>query len=286
MDNYIIVSDSTLDLSQDMIEELGIKIIPMKYIIDNKIYTDGEHSSEEFYGQLRKGVAVSTTQINTEEFVEFFSKYLSEGKDVLYIGFSSGLSGTYNNAIRASEQLRDSYPNNKVIVVDSLSASVGQGLLIYYVALKKKSGCSLEELKNWLIENRTKLCHWFTVDDLHHLKRGGRISSTVAVIGSVLNVKPLLFIDNDGKLKISEKIRGRKKTIDLMISKLHDAHLNIEDSLVIVGHSDSLEDAEYIAQKLKNEFSIDNVIIRPIGPIIGSHTGPGTLGLCFLGSTR
>lgn len=286
MDNYIIVSDSNLDLSQDMINDLEIEIIPMKYIINNTIYTDGEHSSEDFYNQLRKGVSISTTQINTEEFIEFFSKYLSEGKNVLYIGFSSGLSGTYNNAVNASEQLKKSYPSNKVLVVDSVSASVGQGLLLYYAVLKKKSGYSLEELKNWVIENRTKLCHWFTVDDLHHLKRGGRISSAAAVVGSVLNVKPLFFVDNDGKLKISEKIRGRKKTLDLMVSKLHNTCLNIKDSLVIVGHSDSLEDAEYIAQKLKDEFLVSNVIIRPIGPIIGSHTGPGTLGLCFLGNSR
>lgn len=286
MDNYVIVSDSNLDLSQDMIKDLQVEVIPMKYVIDDKIYIDGEHDSKDFYDKLRKGISVSTTQINTEEFFEFFSKYLSQGKDVLYIGFSSGLSGTYNNAVNASKQLQEIYPKNKVIVVDSVSASVGQGLLIYYAALKKKSEYSLEELEQWLIENRTKLCHWFTVDDLHHLKRGGRVSSTVAVIGSVLNVKPLLFVDNDGKLKISEKIRGRKKTLDLMVSKLHDVCLNIDNLLISICHGDCLEDAEYVAKKIKDEFSIENIIIRPMGSIIGSHTGPGALGLGFLGNSR
>lgn len=282
----MIVSDSTLDLSQDMIEDLQVEVIPMKYIINDKICIDGEHSSKEFYDELRKGISVSTTQINTEEFFEFFSKYLSQGKDVLYIGFSSGLSGTYNNAVNASKQLQEIYPKNKVIVVDSVSASVGQGLLIYYAALKKKSGYSLEELEQWLIENRTKLCHWFTVDDLHHLKRGGRISATVAVIGSVLNVKPLLFVDNDGKLKISEKIRGRKKTLDLMVSKMRNSYLNVDNLAISICHGDCLEDAEYVAKKIKDEFSIENIIIRPMGSIIGAHTGPGTLGLGFLGNSR
>lgn len=286
MDNYVIVSDSTLDLSQDMVNDLQIEVIPMKYIINDKICIDGEHSSKDFYDELRKGVSVSTTQINTEEFFEFFSKYLSEGKDILYIGFSSGLSGTYNNAVNASKQLQEIYPKNKVIVIDSVSASVGQGLLIYYVALKKKAGYSIEELEKWVIENRTKLCHWFTVDDLHHLKRGGRISATVAVIGSVLNVKPLLFVDNDGKLKISEKVRGRKKTLDLMVSKMRNSYLNVDNLAVSICHGDCLEDAEYVAKKIKDEFSIENIIIRPMGSIIGAHTGPGTLGLGFLGNSR
>lgn len=286
MDKYVIVSDSTLDLSQDMIKDLQVEVIPMKYVIDDKIYIDGEHDSKDFYDKLRKGISVSTTQINTEEFFEFFSKYLSEGKDVLYVGFSSGLSGTYNNAVNAGKQLKEFYPENKVVVVDSLSASVSQGLLIYYAALKKKSGYSLEELERWLIENRTKLCHWFTVDDLHHLKRGGRISTTAAVIGSVLSVKPLLFVDNDGKLKISEKIRGRKKTLDLMVSKLHNACLNVNNLSISICHGDCLEDAEYVARKIKDEFPIKNILIRPLGSIIGTHTGPSAVGLAFLGNSR
>ncbi len=286
MDNYVIVSDSTLDLSQDMVKDLQVEVIPMKYVINDKIYIDGEHNSKDFYDELRKGISVSTTQINTEEFLEFFSWYLSEGKDVLYIGFSSGLSGTYNNAVNASKQLRESYPNNKVVVVDSFSASVGQGLLVYYAALKRKSGYSLEELEKWVIENRTKLCHWFTVDDLHHLKRSGRISSTIAVIGSVLNVKPLLFVDNEGRLKMSEKVRGRRKTLDLMVSKMYNACLDIDNLLISICHGDCLDDAEYVARKIRDEFSTDNIIIRPMGSIIGTHTGPGTLGLGFLGNSR
>lgn len=286
MDNYVIVTDSSLDLPPKIIENLGIDIMPMKYVINDECYTDGDLKTEDFYSQLRQGVLTSTTQINTEEFLEFFSKYLEEGKDVLYVGFSSGLSGTYNNAVLASNQLLEIYPNNKVRVVDSLSASIGQGLLIYQTVLKKREGYSLEQLEEWIAQNRAKVCHWFMVDDLYHLKRGGRVSSAVAIIGSVLNVKPLLFVDNEGKLQISEKARGRRKTFDLIISKLHNLNLDVGQRMVSICHGDCSEDAEYVAEKIKREFSVSDVIIESIGPVIGSHTGPGALGLSFFGNSR
>ncbi len=286
MNDYVIVTDSTADLSREFTSEMGIKIIPMKYLIGDKVYLDNGFNIESFYLTLRDKVLPSTTQINVQEFVDFFSKYLKNNQDILYIGFSSGLSGTYNSALLARDELLKLYPDRKIKVIDSASASVGQGLLVYNAALIKKNGGSIDEAEKWVNQNKLKCCHWFMVDDLFHLKRGGRISPTAAVMGSILSVKPVLCLDNLGKLSISKKARGRRKALDLIVSKLSSAAPAANLQTIFIGHGDVPEDANYVAEKIKSEFSVKNLIINHIGPVIGSHTGPGALALIFLGNHR
>lgn len=286
MNDYVIVTDSTADLPHEVSEELEIKVIPMKYIMDDKVNLDLNVDTEEFYGFLREKKLSYTTQINTQEFVDFFSVYLDQGKDVLYIGFASALSGTYNNAILASEELSKKYPDRKIEVLDSKSASIGQGLLVYYAALKKNQGLDMNQLSEWVEQNKLKCCHWFMVDDLYHLKRGGRVSSTAAVVGSILSVKPILCLDNSGKLSICERVRGRRKAFDLIISKVRDVNPDIRSQTVIIAHGDSPEDAQYAVTKIKEEFGVSNIIVSRIGPVIGSHTGPGALAMVFMNDNR
>lgn len=286
MNDYVIVTDSTADLPHEVSEELEIKVIPMKYIMDDKVNLDLNVDTEEFYGFLREKKLSYTTQINTQEFVDFFSVYLDQGKDVLYIGFASALSGTYNNAILASEELSKKYPDRKIEVLDSKSASIGQGLLVYYAALKKNQGLDMNQLSEWVEQNKLKCCHWFMVDDLYHLKRGGRVSSTAAVVGSILSVKPILCLDNSGKLSICERVRGRRKAFDLIISKVRDVNPDIRSQTVIIAHGDSPEDAQYTVNKIKEEFGVSSVIVSRIGPVIGSHTGPGALAMVFMNDHR
>ena len=286
MNDYVIVTDSTADLPRQVSTELGIQVIPMKYVIDDHVYLDLDVNTEEFYKFLREKKLPSTTQINTQEFVDFFSTYLEQGKDVIYIGFSGALSGTYNNALRACEELLRQFPKRKIKIVDSKSASIGQGLLVYHAALKKKQDMSIEELSEWVEINKLKCCHWFIVDDLYHLKRGGRISPTVAVVGSILSVKPILKLDNEGKLSISDRMRGRRKAFDSIISKVANLNPSVHNQTLIVGHGGCLEDAQYAVRRLKEEFGANEVIVTSIGPVIGTHTGPGALALVFMDDYR
>lgn len=286
MNDYKIITDSTSDLPLDIVKSLDIEVIPMQYVMENKIYCDDQLNTKEFYDRIRNGILPSTTQINVEEFKRYFSYYLENNKDLIYIGLSSSFSGMYNNAVMAGKELSLKYPDRKIKIIDSLSASLGQGMLVYWAAKKKLNGDSLDNVAQWVNINKTRLCHWFMVDDLYHLQRGGRISSAHAVLGSMLNFKPLLFIDDQGKLSISQKIRGRLKTIDVMVSKLKLMSHDIENKTLFVAHGDCLEDAKCIANRICKEFQIQDVILNHIGPIIGSHTGAGTLGVFFLGDSR
>ena len=286
MNDYKIITDSTSDLPLDIIKSLDIEVIPMQYVMENKIYYDDQLNTKEFYDRIRNGILPSTTQINVEEFKRYFSYHLEKNKDLIYIGLSSSFSGMYNNAVMAGKELSLKYPDRKIKIIDSLSASLGQGMLVYWAAKKKLNGSSLDDVAQWVNSNKARLCHWFMVDDLYHLQRGGRISSAHAVLGSMLNFKPLLFIDDQGKLSVSQKIRGRLKTIDAMISKLKLMSPDIENNTLFIAHGDCLEDAEFIANRVCKEFQIQKVVLNHIGPIIGSHTGAGTLGVFFLGDSR
>lgn len=287
MRTYKIITDSTCDLPSTVIKELDVHVIPMEYILDGvSHFQDLEDEGEKtasFYGSLREGKVSSTSMINTARFMGVFEPYLKAGQDILHVSFSSALSGSYNASRMAAEELKELYPERQILVLDSIAASIGQGLLVYHAVLKKRQGLSLEELFEWLEENKKKICHWFTVEDLMHLKRGGRISALSANIGTALNIKPILSVNMEGKLVNLGKVMGRKKSLSELIVKMKSCAETAENQVVIIGHGDSLKDAEFLSTKLKNELHVKEVIMTQIGPIIGSHTGPGMIGLTFVG---
>lgn len=287
MRTYKIITDSTCDLPSTVIKELDVHVIPMEYILDGvSHFQDLEDEGEKtasFYGSLREGKVSSTSMINTARFMGVFEPYLKAGQDILHVSFSSALSGSYNASRMAAEELKELYPERQILVLDSIAASIGQGLLVYHAVLKKRQGMSLEELYEWLEENKKKICHWFTVEDLMHLKRGGRINALSANIGTALNIKPILSVNMEGELVNLGKVMGRKKSLSELIVKMKSCAETAENQVVIIGHGDSLKDAEFLSTKLKNELHVKEVIMTQIGPIIGSHTGPGMIGLTFVG---
>lgn len=290
MKNYVIITESTTDISQDMVNELGVYVMPMAFELNGKSYMHYPDTREmdihEFYQHLRKGEKSVTSLINTEAFLEFFEPFLKEGNDILYIGFSSGLSGTYNSSLLAREELLEKYKDAKIVCIDSKAAAAGEGLLVYSAARKKAEGLNLEELTDWVEQHIHKLCHWFTVDDLNHLKRGGRVSALSAGIGTALNVKPILHVDDEGHLIPMEKVRGRKKSLYALLDHMVNSFTPSGNDAVFIGHGDTLEDAQFLAQLIRDQFGVENIVIHPIGPVIGTHSGPGTIALFFFGTGR
>lgn len=288
MCNYKIITDSTCDLPPHIIKELNIHVIPMEYIMDGVSQfhdiVDSEDKTRAFYNHLRSGKVSTTSMINSARFTDIFSSYLSQGMDVLYISFSSALSGCFNASRMAAEELREEYPERKIITLDSIAASIGQGLLVYHACKMKDKGYALDELAIWVEENKNSLCHWFTVEDLQHLKRGGRISSLSANVGTALQIKPILSVDFEGRLITQGKVMGRKKSLTELVGRMKSgAHLP-EEQTVIIGHGDALDDALNLEKKVRQELNVQEVILTYIGPVIGSHTGPGMIGLAFMGS--
>lgn len=290
MAEYEIFTDATSDLPPEVIDSLGIKVIPMDFEMDGEIYShypdERELDSESFYKMAEEGVTITTTQITPVRFIEYFTPILKEGKDILYICFSSGLSGTYGSSEIAILNLKEDYPDRKIMSIDSLCASSGEGLLVYLAAKEKENGKTIEELYDWVERNRLNICHWYKVDDLFHLKRGGRISSVAATFGTALNIKPLLNMDNDGKLQLIEKLRGTKTCEHHMINKLKDNYLPDKYNTIIISHADCEHEAVLLEQMLKKEFEVDEIIHSKIGPIIGAHSGKGTLLINFYGKQR
>ena len=290
MRDYCIVTDSTCDLPANIVTDLGITVIPMEFQLDGTTYLnypDGrDYDFHAFYDALRAGKASTTSQVNYQTFLDTFTPILESGRDILYLAFSSGLSGTYNGSVIAANDLMEKYPGSKVISVDTLAASVGEGLLVYTAAKKREEGLSLDELAQWVTDNRLHLCHWFTVDDLNHLKRGGRISPAVAIIGTALGIKPVMHVDDEGHLIPVSKVRGRRKSLDALVEHMAETCDKPESQTVFIGHGDSKEDAEYVAKLVRQKFKVKNIILNYIGPVIGSHSGPGTLALFFFGTHR
>lgn len=287
MSQYELFSDSTLDLTDEVCKQQNIHVIPMDFNLDTVAYThycdQRQLSVETFYQKMREGAESTTSQINYSRFYKHFEKVLKEEKDILYICFSSGLSGTYNTSLIAVADLKEKYPNRTILVVDSLSASIGEGVLLYNAAMKKQDGYTLEQLYDWALANRTKACHWFVVDDLDHLKKGGRIGSVAATFGKALQIKPLLSVDDEGKLTTVAKLRGSKKINDELLSRLvHDGE-NTEEQTVVIGHADNIEQANTLSALLRSKKLVQKVLISDIGPIIGTHTGSGMLALAFMG---
>lgn len=290
MCKFRLLTDSTADLPASLVEELDLQVYPMAFVLEEKAYRDYPDGREldihAFYESLRHGKMSSSSQINQQQMVDWVSPFLENGEDVLYLAFSSGLSGTYQSARLAQEELRERFPDRTFTVVDSLCASMGEGLLAYYAAAMRQKGCTLKETAAWLEENKLKLCHWFTVDDLHHLKRGGRVSPATAVVGTMLNIKPVLHVDDDGHLIPMEKVRGRRQSLEALVRHMKDTVENPQEQTIFISHGDCPQDAEYVAGRIRETMTVRDIRIHTIGPVIGTHSGPGTVAVFFLGSHR
>lgn len=287
MANYQIITDSCCDLPQEMLEKLNLKVTPLSMLFRGETVQDSVSGDiKTFYDALRNGEAASTSAVNPEGWTAVIETVLKEGKDALVIAFSSGLSTTYQSAVIAANELMERYPGRKINVVDSLCASLGQGLLVWYACQKRDAGMELDALTAWVEENKPNLCQWFTVDDLMYLKRGGRVSAATALVGTMLKIKPVLHVDDEGKLINVGKVRGRKASIDALADKVAELGLPGQNEFVTICHGDCLEDAKYLEKALKERVGVKEVFIGYTGAVIGSHSGPGTLAVFFMGSKR
>ncbi len=285
--SYRILTDSCCDLPETMYGELGLTMIPLTLNFRGTEHTDlSEKFMKKMYAGIRDGETASTSAVNPQGWAGIIEPVLAAGEDALVLAFSSGLSTTYQSAVIAAGELQEKYPQRKIRVVDTLSASLGQGLLVWHAVQKKNAGMDLEELTAWCEENKFHLCHWFTVDDLVYLKRGGRISATTALLGTMLNIKPVLHMDNEGHLVSVSKARGRKASIDAMVRKMQETAIAGANDTAFICHGDCIEDAQYLKQQIQEKCGVKDVLIYYTGAVIGSHSGPGTLALFFLGQQR
>ncbi len=285
----VILTDSCSDLPYEYVEKHQIEVTYLHFHINEEDYPDDFGRSlpyQEFYKIVRQGAMPTTSQINAHSFVEIFTKHAQKGESVIYIAFSSALSGTYNSAVAAREMVLEDYPNAKIALVDSRSASLGLGLLVHYAVELRDQGQSFEEITNWLEANKLRLNHWFTVEDLHHLKRGGRVSGAAAFVGSMLDVKPVLNVDSEGRLIPVAKVRGRNKSLKYLKDQLGERIEEAEKQVIFISHGDSLEDAEHLKEIILESHPIKDVMLGYVGPVIGAHSGPGTIALFFMGKER
>jgi len=290
MSEYVIITDSSCDLDQAMVEELGVQVLPLSFTIQGKTYKNypdnRDMDPKTFYQLIRDGEQGTTAAVNMQQYVDLLTPILDEGKDVLVLAFSSGLSATCQAAFLAAEELRGKYPDRKIEVVDTLSASLGQGLFVWHAAQKKKAGATLEELKTWAEDYRFHQCHWFTVDDLMHLKRGGRVSAATAVMGTMLQIKPVMHMDDEGHLINMAKARGRRASLDALAAKAGELGTDLAGQTIFISHADCLEDAQYVGEQMKAKYGVKEVYYNFIGPVIGAHTGCGCVALFFTGEHR
>ena len=290
MNDYVLLTDSSADLSQQLVEELGVEVLPLCFTMGDKTYRNWpdnrEMDPEEFYRMLREGGMATTSAVNVGDYTEALTPFLEAGKDVLVLAFYSGLSATCNSARIAAQELSEQYPQRRVRVVDTLCASLGQGLLVWHAARLKQAGKSLDEVGDWAEENKLQLCHWFTVSDLHFLKRGGRISSATAVLGTMLSIKPVMHVDDEGHLIKVGTARGRGASLKALVGHMTATADDPGNQGVFISHGGCLEDARKVAEDVKARFGTKEVVINYVGPVIGAHSGPGTVALFFLGSKR
>lgn len=285
--SYRIITDTCCDFPASMYQELGLSVVNLTVNFRGQscdTYT--EEWLKDMYAGLRAGEAASTSAVNPEGWANVIRPALEEGLDALVLAFSSGLSTTYQSAVIAANELQEQYPDRKIMVVDTLCASMGQGLLVWYACQKRDEGMSLEDLTAWCEEWKYKLCHWFTVDDLMYLKRGGRVSAATALLGTMLQIKPVLHVDDEGHLINVSKVRGRKTAIDALAAKVGQTGIPGANDTAFISHGDCIEDAQYLESVLKEKYGVKNVITYYVGGVIGSHAGPGTLALFFLGDKR
>ncbi len=291
MKNYAILTDSSADLSAQMVQELDVTVLPLTFIVDGKNYfnypDNREMSPEEFIAHQKAGAETSTTAVNVGQAAEAMKALLDQGQDVLVLAFSSGLSGTCNNFAVAAKGLAASYPDRKIAVVDTLAASLGQGLLVYYAAKMRLAGKSMEEVRQWVEDNKLNLCHWFTVNDLMYLKKGGRVSAATAIVGTMLQIKPVMHVDDEGHLIKVTTARGRKGSIKALEGKIEElADPDPANQIMFISHTDSLAEVQAMAESIKARYGTKEIVINNIGPVIGAHTGPGCIALFFLGKHR
>lgn len=290
MSEYAIVTDSAADMDAAMAQELGVTVLPLSFTIEDHTYEDHpdrrDMPIETFYAKLRAGKMATTSAVNVAQFTDAIEPLLQAGKDVLVLAFSSGLSTTYNSSAIAVEELRERYPERKVFTVDTLCASMGQALLVWHAVRLQREGKTIEEVRDWTEANKLRLCHWVAVDDLAHLKRGGRISATTAFVGGMLNIKPIIHVDDEGHLINVGKVRGRRASLERLVDELGKRIEHPEDQTIFISHSDCLEDAKVVGEGAKARFGVKDVVYGYIGPVIGAHTGPGTVALFFLGTER
>ncbi|HPV69727.1 MAG TPA: DegV family protein [Bacilli bacterium] len=290
MKQYILATDACSDLPLDVVKQHDIAIVPMFLEIEGKNYS---HNLEEkhlklkdFYDQLRDKKVSRTSLVNVGEFVQFFTELLKQGKDILYIALSSALSGTYQSAMMAIDMLKDDYPNQRIVAVDTLSASLGEGYLVWRAALLKKEGKPLNEVVEWLEANKYRLRHLFTVEELGTLKRGGRLSGTAAFFGTLLGVKPILHVTREGKLDVLKKSVGRKKSLTEMIEVMKEQIVAPKEQTIFIAHGDCLEEAKEVGGLINASMNVKDLFFSYIGPVIGSHSGPGTIAVFFMGKER
>ena len=288
MNRFVLHTDSACDLTPELLAEWGVEYASLTFRFDDSDteYANGDMPAADFYAKMRAGGVAKTAAVNTESFRASFAKTLERGCDVLYLGFSSGLSTTYNSARLAAESLRTLYPDRKICTVDTLAASAGQGLLLYLALQKQRSGATVEETAAYVEGIRLKLDHWFTVDDLVYLKRGGRVSPTVAFVGNALGIKPVMHMDDEGHLVNVTKVRGRKTAVAALADKYGELADDLAGGTVFISHGDCMQDAKMLAEMLQTRFGATVEVIADVGPVIGAHSGPGTLALFFVGKHR
>lgn len=289
MREYIITTDNNADLPADYYKKNQVGCCYLSYQMDGKSFGYPNFLPEhEFYEKMRSGSMPTTAQVNPEMAKNMMEPYLKQGKDILHIAFSSGLSGSYQSCCMAANELLEEYPERNIVVVDSLAASLGQGYLVDQAVKRQAEGMLLSELVKWLEENRLHMVHAFTVNDLFHLYRGGRVSRATAVVGSMLNIKPVLHVDDAGKLVAVGKARGRKKSLNMLVEMMDERIGTYKDKCdtIFISHGDCLDDARYVEQKVREKYDIQTVLINHVGATIGAHSGPGTVALFFMGEYR
>lgn len=287
MRDYVITVNSTVDLPKEWLEERNVPVVPLRYTIDGQTYEDMSGlTAKEFFDKLREGKMSVTSQVNPEEAGAALEPFLKEGKDILHLAFSSGLSGTCNSMKIAGEELKEEYPEAKIIVIDTLCACLGEALLLYKALQQKEAGKTIEEAAAWVEENKLHICHDVTVDDLNHLHRGGRVSKATAVVGTMVKIKPIIHMDDNGKLQVVGKERGRKKSLNKIVDMAVEQSEGWDNDIIMITHGDCIEDAEYVAGLVREKMGIDNILINNIGTVIGSHTGPGVVAVFCMGNKR
>lgn len=290
MSEYVILTDSSADLTAEQAKELGVEVMPLRFTIKGETYRNypdnREMDPKKFYQMIRDGEMGTTAAVNMQEYVDMLTPILEAGKDVLVLAFSSGLSATCQSALLAAEELAPRFPERKLYVVDTLCASLGQGLFVWYAARKRQAGESIETVRDWCEENKLHINHWFTVNDLMHLKRGGRVSAATALVGTMLQIKPVLHVDDEGHLINMSKARGRRASLDALVAKAGELGTDLAGQTIFISHADCEEDARYVGEQMKEKYGVGEVCYNFIGPVIGSHTGCGCVALFFVGVHR
>ena len=290
MSDFVILTDSSADLPPDLVRQINVQVLPLSFILADHTYynypDNRDMDPHVFYDRLRGGEMATTNAVNVAQYTEALEPLLQAGKDVLILAFSSGLSATYNASRLAVEELSAQYPDRRLYTVDTLCASLGQGLLVWYATRQRDLGHSIEEVRDWVEEHRLNLCHQFTVDDLHFLKRGGRISAATAMVGSMLHIKPVLHVDNEGHLINIGKARGRQASLKALVDRMEDTAIDPGSLTVFISHGDCLEDARTVEQMVRDRFNVQDIYINYVGPVIGAHSGPGTVALFYVGTNR